>query len=82
MKGCQKDRAPNFISQGSQGLTWLQKQNHKDQEPDTEASKLTALGRISAPCAQATAKPADTEGRVTEGWLFPSISMWSADRGW
>ena len=57
-------------------------QNHKDQEPDTDASKLTALGRTLAPHAQASYKSADTEGRVTEDWFLPSVSTWSADKGW
>ena len=45
----------------------VETQNHKGQEPDTAASKLTALGGTSAPRVQASSKPADTEGRVTEG---------------
>ena len=40
----------------------VETQNHKDQEPDTAASKLTALGRTSAPHVRASSKPADTGG--------------------
>ena len=49
----------------------VETQNHKGQEPDTVASKLTALGQTSAPRVQAFSKSADTEGSVRE--LAPSI---------
>ena len=55
----------------------VETQNHKGQEPDTAASKLTALGQTSAPHVRASSKPANTEygggdGSQRAGSFHPS----------
>ena len=58
-------------------------QNHKGQEPDTAASKLTACARPQPHTAEhpPSLLTQNVEGGVREVWLFPSVSKQSTDRG-
>ena len=61
----------------------VETQNHKDQEPDTDASKLTALGRTSAPHAQVHALEKDmaTHSSVI-AWRIPGTGSLVGCRLW